>query len=266
MEQQPHRADGTGDGTLIRPIQPESVPRRRSSAPLWAVLALSQLTALTSCGESASSVVEPILLCSDVGWLAVRADIRDQDGRPAAVGATVHLEDEKGFEYETWGFWSPEHVFVGDGARGVFRMTVTKPYHTAVVVNGVEALGDGPPCPHRVSEPTPVSVVIVRDDDAPPVRQVVVKPGALLFLDGNITYPTPIPHLVEADAGLSTDVTWVSRDTTVVRVLPDARPRSVCGETRRTTWLVASAVADPAVQDSFLVGVQAMDPDRGYCP
>jgi hypothetical protein len=238
---------------------PATAFRPAWSRPAFLIFAIVAWS--VGCGRD-DGVAPVYLACSDVGWYAVIAEVRDQYGTPAAVGATVRVRDQDGFEDETWGYAWEDVVVVGDGLRGTLEVSVTKPYHEGATLTGVEVWGEG-----RCRRVTPVTVAleITLADDAPPVRQVVVPPWAYGFGEGNMTRP-PIHAWVLADPGLPTGVTWVSRDTAVVRVAADGGITAVCTPTRRSTWLVASAVADPAVRDSVGVTVGATKANSARCP
>lgn len=220
--------------------------------------------AILLCAPLASCYHQPTeAVCIGIGWIPIVAEIRDQHGRPAAIGATVRIERADGYTDQTWGFGDdPLRVGVGEPVTGVFDVTVSKPYHDGSTVRGVEVRGD-PVC-GIPSEPGRPQLTVSLRDDAPPVRQVVVPPFSYAFLDGNVTSQTLAQ--VEADEGVSREVLWVSRDTTVARVSPDGTITSACRSTHGNTFLVASAVADPAVKDSVAVSVWRADWPSGRCP
>jgi hypothetical protein len=200
--------------------------------------------------------------CPDIGWTPVMAEVRDQHGRPAALGATVTIERADGYAGQGRGFGDPLRVHVGRSVSGVFDVTVSKPFHRGETVRGVKVQGDAR-C-GIVREPGRPQLTVTLLEGAPAVRQVVLPPIAYGFGDGNIT--ALIPAHLEADAGVSRELLWASRDTAVARVAQDGTVTSACRDAPGSTFVVASAVADPAVQDSLPVTVYARVPSSGRCP
>lgn len=223
-------------------------------------VAIAGLAMLAACNLAEGPMA---VACPDIGWIPILAEIRDQNGRPAANGATVRIVRTDGYTDETRGYGEDEvRVGVGEPVTGLFDVMVSKPYHQGDSVRGVEVRGD-----RRCGIPTAPGVAtltVTLETDAPPVRQVVVPPFSYGFGDGNVT--GWIRAFVEADNTASHRATWVSRDTTVARITAEGEITSTCRDTYGWTHLVAVAVADPTVRDSVVVHTYASDPASGRCP
>jgi hypothetical protein len=200
-------------------------------------------------------------VCGGPGIPSVAAEVRDDRGRPAAVGATVWIRNQAGYEASAEGYVDPLRVSVGNGENegGTFEVRVTKPWHEGVTLRGVVVPEDA--C--GIREPTQVAVTLALQPGAPPVRQVVAAPYGYGFGWGGLT--VPLVAFVEADSGVSRAVAWTSGDTAVARVTPEGVLTSACRATAGATWVTAAAVADPTQRDSVAVTVFA-DQDPARCP
>jgi hypothetical protein len=204
-----------------------------------------------------------MIACPSIGWIPIVAEVRDQDGRPAANGAIVTIIRADGYAASARGTGHDElHVRVGDPVTGVFDVTVTKPYHQGSTVHGVQVKGD-PQC-GVPKAPGTARLTVSLIDGAPAVRQVVVPQMAYGFGDGNVT--AQIPAFVEAAEGVSRHAEWVSRDTAVARITPTGVVTSACRTSYASTWVVASVAADPTVRDSVAVHVSAAPSNSTRCP
>jgi len=182
--------------------------------------------------------------CSRPGIPSVVAQVRNQFGKPAAIGSVVTIR-KRGYVLTREGFHDSLRVWLEDGHNedGVFELFAVKPWHEDAYIRQVYVLGDA--C--GVVSPTQVDVTLELLPGAPPVRQVVLDPNAP-FLD--CSFPTPLTPHVEADDSVSKSVTWLSRDTAIARV---SDGRLSCGSKPGTTYVVALAAADPSVRDSLEV-------------
>lgn len=205
------------------------------------------------------SLPAPPVVCAGSGGPAVIVEVRDAQGRPNALGAVASIE-KPGYRAAEVGFGDSLSIWVGENhVGGTFDVRVRKPWHREALVRGVQAaLGR---C--GIAAPVGVPVTLTRLLGAPPVRQVVAPPGGHVYLDGNLT--ARLDAHVEAEPGVSQEVIWTSRDTTVARVTAEGELRSVCRRTRGETWVIARAAADPSVQDSFPVSVHSANPPFGRC-
>lgn len=223
-----------------------------------------------------SRLVQPVLVCLSLSVAScdsfldvtcalvpipsVVAEVRDQAGRPAANGATLTIR-KGSFVAEGLGFGKAAlEVSAGQNLPGTFTATVTKPWHRGAVVRNVEVPG-GPCGPEQ---PARINVSIELKPDAPAVRQVVVPPFAFNLGDGNVT--TAVQAFVEADSSVSQEARWSTRDSLVVRITPEGTMTSVCRDSSDSTYVVASAVADPSVKDSVRVNVSATTVGSDRCP
>ncbi len=200
-------------------------------------------------------------ICSLVGIPAVVAEVRDERGRPTAIGATVAAAGPNlAAQGEGWGDSLRIFTRGSENVGGTFTVTVTKPWYTTAVLKDVT----NPEGECGIAASKRVSATISLLPGAPPVRQVVAPPFGYGFGDGNIS--EQLRAYVEADSGVSHEVSWVSRDPSVATVTPDGRITSACRTSTGETYVVASAVAAPAIKDSVAVTVWAADRGSGRCP
>lgn len=197
--------------------------------------------------------------CAAIGWSPIVARVRDADGKPTAIGTTVTIR-KQGYEASEMGSGDPLEIYVGDSEGGVYDVEVTKPYYDSATVENVDVIEDE--C--RYSDSVPVDVTLTLQPDAPPVRQVVVPTGTWYYGDGNIT--EQVTALVEADPGISREVTWASSDPGVATITPTGKLTAMCRTSLGTATLTATSVAEPSKQGSFNVEVSAADPSSGRCP
>ncbi len=216
---------------------------------------------LTQLGIPVAAVIieEEGYACALPGWYPIVARVRDADGHPTAIGATVTITKE-GYEASEMGAGDPLEIYVGDSKGGVYDVEVTKPYYDGATVENVEVIEDE--CGY--SDPVPVEVTLTLHPDAPPVRQVVVPTGTWYYGDGNIT--EQVTAHVEADRGVSREVTWASSDSSVATITSEGELTAMCRTSVGTATLTATSVADPSKQGSFEVEVSAADPASGRCP
>jgi hypothetical protein len=182
--------------------------------------------------------------CSRPGIPSVVARVRNQFGKPAAIGSAVTIR-KRGYVLTREGFQDSLRVWLEDGHNedGVFELFAVKPWHEDAYIRRVSVSGDA--C--GVVSPTQVDVTLELLPGAPPVRQVVLNPNAP-FLD--CSFSAPLTAHVEADDSVSGAVTWLSRDTAIARV---SDGRLGCSTKPGTTYVLAVAAADPSVRDSLEV-------------
>ncbi len=201
-------------------------------------------------------------VCLAIARPGVVAEIRGLDGKPSANGATVKITRRGRFKPivdPVKGFGDSPHVVASyDGLRGTIDLHVSKPYHAPVVVQGIEVKGG--PC--GMPEPVRVAVALNLLPDAPDVRQVVVPAYGYSF-GGNMS--DRLHALVEAAPGISREVAWLSRDTSVVRLSADGSLTTRCRATPGKTWAVAASIVNPGVRDSIRVEVEDAESSQG-CP
>src|SRR5688500_887448 len=104
-------------------------------ARVLAVVAL--VMCLSGCGEVLGVV------CARPGIASVEDRIRDQFGRPTAIGSTVTIR-KRNYELTDEGWGDSLRVWVGDGSNtaGTFELVATKPWHQDVRIPKVEVPGD----------------------------------------------------------------------------------------------------------------------------
>lgn len=214
------------------------------------------MVALASCDASETAIVT---VCARPGIPSVITDIRDAEGQPTAIGAIVTITGHDGFEASGEGYGDSLRVAVGESRGGTFDIVATKPWHSPAELKSVKVPEDK--C--GVEAPTHVALTLPLLPNAPPVRQVVASPGGYGFGWGNLQ--VTLVAFVEAAPGVSTEVQWSSRDTSVAVVTPGGVLTSRCRDAFGRTWIVAASVPDPSVQDSVRVGVFA-DQDPARCP
>ena len=202
-------------------------------------------------------------VCDAVLSPSVVAHIRDNSGKAAAVGATLRLIGavdlvNRGGPLVGWTD-SLTMYAGGNSVAGPMDIQITKPWHTTTSLRGVKLVTG--PC--GVITPVQIGFLLKRQANAPPVRQVVLEPQQRSFNRSGLT--SRVPFVVLADDSLSPEVTWATRDASVISVTSDGLMTSKCRKSSGSTWIVASAVASPSVRDSLIVTV-ASDTDPGRCP
>jgi hypothetical protein len=175
---------------------------------------------------------------------AIVLSVRDNAGSAAAIGATVVVRSHRGFEDRTKGYLDSTQIVVGHGAGGIFDVHLSRPWHNDVVFRAVEVPEDH--CGNTAS--TFVAVTLSQLPEAPEVRQVVAPPWSYGFGRGNMQHR--LEAKVVAEPNVSQEVVWVTRDSSVIRMLPDGTLTTRCRSTWGQTWAVASSVVAPSVKDS----------------
>ncbi|MBA2244594.1 MAG: Ig-like domain-containing protein [Gemmatimonadetes bacterium] len=212
----------------------------------WLLVLLIPLV-LGACG-----LLEPEgeIVCTDESWPSVVVAIRDQEGRPAALGATLVIRD--GEFVDSAGpadAWSELHLGAGNRRAGTYEVRVSKPGYRDAMLSRVQVPGG--PCGALRSVGVQVTLELL--PDAPPVRSVVVLPRSMGF--GLPDLSLQLQAYVDAAAGLDTRVTWSSSDTTVAVVSPTGVVTSKCRTVTGSSVITATSVADPARQGFGYVAV-----------
>ena len=153
--------------------------------------------------------------CSGVGYWALQVEIRDAQGYPQALGATVTLYDGTYREQDS-AIYDPLIVNTADERGGRrYDIQVSKPNYADAWVRGVDTPGGGCVTGH---EKTPVTrtvpVVLTLAAGAPEVRSVrLLPPRMLLDRSPNPSVGTFTPY-VDVNAGTSRAIRWrLSGDT-----------------------------------------------------
>ncbi|MBL0171337.1 MAG: hypothetical protein IPP90_11495 [Gemmatimonadaceae bacterium] len=186
----------------MRPFQSTGV----RTLPVALALLVSSL-AVASCNWAGG--------CAGVGYHAVHVTIRDQQGNPIAIGATVTLHD--GAYLERAGTqYDPLNVYAAADRGGRrYDIQVTKSHYNERWVRGVRAPGGGCVTGHE-EEPVTITVPVVLTlaAGAPPVRSVSLLPPHILLDRPPWQGVGTFTAYVDANVGLSRDVLWrISGDT-----------------------------------------------------
>lgn len=208
-----------------------------------------------------------MVACVGTGGPSVMVEVRDPEGRPAAFGTTIVIQ-EGAFRDSVDGAHPVSQLHVGAGERrpGTYQVRLYKPGYKPVVLHNVQAPPTGHPrC--KYAEPTDIrQVTLTLLPNAPRVRSIIVTPpGMGLGIPG---YETPMRAIVDAAPGVSQAVRWTSSDTTVATVSASGVLRSQCRRTPGQATITATSVVDPRVRGTASVTVYAMRPgdERGIAP
>ena len=181
--------------------------------------------------------------------------MRDQQGNPQALGATVILHDGTYSEQDSTDH-SPLTILAAEDRGGVtYDVQVTKPYYSDAWVRGVRAPGGG--CVTRgVSVTVPVKLTIA--PGAPPVRSVHILPPHVLLDRPPAAGTGLFTPYVDVDAGLSRAVYWsIAGDTgSVIFDAPTGTLTYRCLAKSGYLTVTARSVADSMVMGSASVSVQ----------
>ena len=190
--------------------------------------------------------------CSGVGYYALQVAIRDAQGNPQALGATVTLYDAAYREQDS-ARYDPLLVYAAQERGGRrYDIQVAKRYYTDTWVRGVEAPGGGCVTGH---ENTPVTrvvpVVLNLAPNAPPVRSIHLLPPRILL--DRAPYPSVgmFTPYVDATDGVSRAIQWrIAGDTASV----DFDPATGTVRYRCLARSGALTIAAISVVDSTVVG------------
>lgn len=201
-------------------------------------------------------------ICVGTGGPSVMVEVRDPNGRPAAIGTTIVIQDGA-FKDSVDGARPRGELHVGAGERrpGRYEVRLYKPGYRPVILRDVMAPGDTQ-CGY--AKPTDVRKVRLELlPDAPSVRSIFVFPPNIgIGLPG---WEEQMRVVVDANAGISDAVRWASSDTTVATISPSGLLRSRCRATTGSTLITATSVADPRVRGHASVTVWPPDV-RGRVP
>lgn len=216
------------------------------------------------------------VVCAGTGGPPIAVEVRDAGGRPAALGATLVIED--GAFRDSGGSWSgADSLFLGAGNRrpGRYAMRVTKPGYSPAGLRDViaEVWGD-PRCGGGADAGLrPPRVTLTRAPGAPHVPprvySVVVAPRSLSYF-GRPGGTVLLRAQVDADPGLSRAVRWrtsapavaairATTSSTATLVMP-CRPGS--GE----ALVTATSAADPRVRGVSRIHAAVRADPRAACP
>jgi hypothetical protein len=190
-----------------------------------------------------------------VGPPGIELSIRNQFGQAEATGVVVKVLDAK----RTPGGWLQTDsltLTVNDILAGTYTVELSKPFYRDTTISSLVVL-EGP-CPGWV-QTTNKTVVLQLAAGAPPVRSVAVYGTDFLATPGS---QARLVAAVDADPGLSRDVTWRLADTTMARIDQTGLVTSKCSTRGGVDSVTATSVADPGVtgRATFGVGPQASCP------
>ena len=216
----------------------------------WLVsLLAATVVSFTACGGAADDQCMPFLPGVAVSNPAVDLSIRNRAGRGEAIGAVVTASTTQGSADGQ--LRDTVHVFVGSGL-GPFQVHVSKPFYRDTTISNVVV----PAGKCGLGGTIALPVVIELAAGAPPVRSVAVLGAGFLATPGAQLHLLPY---FDADAGVSTAVTWQISDTTVARIDAGGTVTAKCSVHGGVDTVTATSVADPTVrgQAAFGVGVAA---------
>ncbi len=196
--------------------------------------------------------VEVIRCVGSMGDPSVMVEVRDPNGRPAAIGTTIVIQDGA-FKDSVDGSRAigELHVGAGAGRPGRYEVRLYKPGYRPVVLRDVMAPADEQ-CLY--ADPGDIrKVTLELLPDAPKVRSIVVSPPGVVL--GSSDWEKPLRAIVDAESGVSDSVRWTSSDTTVATISATGVLRSTCRATIRRAVITATSVADARIRGHALVTV-----------
>ena len=201
-----------------------------------------------------SAAISQMVTCTGTGGPSVMVEVRDPQGRPAALGTSIAIQDGSFVDSVLGTMAYGAHVGAGERRPGTYEVRLYKPGYKPVVLHGVGAPAKNVACAYAT--PTDVRrVTLELLPKAPAVRSVVVLPtGAGL---GGPRYSVLATATVDANDGISRAVIWRSSDESVLRAIRTSDttamlcPRSKSG----TVTVSATSVADRSVSGSSVVTV-----------
>jgi hypothetical protein len=217
--------------------------------------ALALIVALSAaCKEatpSQAATPAPKVACTLQLDPSLVVEIRDQNGNPAARGATVSAVRSGRVVFASPNTNTrPLYGVTYGRAKGSVDVRVTKLWYAPATIKGVQLVTDA--CGHGTVN---LSATINLLANAPPVRQVVT-PYQAINVEGAATFPLADLVHVETASGISQQATWVSRNPAIASITSDGKGRSACLPGGDSVWLVASSAADAKVKDSIRLNVR----------
>ncbi len=210
---------------------------------------MTLLMGLVTVGGCESPVADNVM-CARPGFYGLMVTVRDQLGRPSALGATLIVR-ERAYADTALGENDSLRVGAADNRAGIYSLEVTRPWYRSVEQQGVHVPGDR--C--GAIETVVVPATLLLETGAPPVRIVVVMPPrAGLGLAG---LKLPYSSYVDADPGVDTRVTWEMSDTTVADISSTGVVVSKCRTQYGQAAVIATSVADTTKKGIAYVGVYA---------
>ncbi len=197
--------------------------------------------------------------CSGVGYYALQLTIRDAQGAPQALDASVTLYDGAYQEQATTAV-DPLSVFAAQERGGrTYDILVAKRHYTDTRVRGVQTRGGG--CVTGREKPPvmrTVPIVLLLAADAPPVRSLRLLPPRLLLDRSPYTSTGAFTPYLDANSGVSRAITWrIAGDTSSVHF--DASTGALqyrCQPRSGYLTVTAQSEADSSIVATAMVAVQ----------
>jgi hypothetical protein len=204
--------------------------------------------------------VEVIRCVGSMGDPSVMVEVRDPNGRAAALGTTIVIQDGA-FKDSVDGSRAigELHVGAGRGRPGRYEVRLYKPGYRPVVLRDVMAPADDQCLYAFPSDIRKVTLELL--PDAPKVRSIVVSPPGVVL--GRSDWEKRLRAIVDAEPGVSDAVRWTSSDTTVATISATGVLRSTCRATTGRAVITATSVADARIRGHASVTVV---PPRSYAP
>ena len=212
-------------------------------ASLLGMIGLSSLALLAACDRNpdpraCTDLTMPGLV---VQYPGLDVGIRDASGRGQALGSTVVVRPTGGTDSIVTAGRDTVRVLAGFLSAGRFDVAVHKPfYRDTVAANVLVSAGE---CGGVIATHLPITLRLV--PGAPPVRSVGILGGEFLPVP---TDKAQLVAVVDADAGLSTAVSWRSKDTTLATVDANGLVSARCTTVGGTDTVTATSVADTSVR------------------
>jgi hypothetical protein len=193
--------------------------------------------------------------CEGPGPPAVVVDVRDDLGRPAALGTKLVVRDGS-YADSAEGEWDLLTIDAAENRPGVYRVRISRPWYSDVEKN-VAVPGDR--CGVKTS--VRVAVSLNRVPGAPPMRNVFVHPRRDWSYYAGRT--RDYRAVVDADPGVDTMVAWTIDDTTVASLTSTGRATAQCRTSYGDAVITATSNADPNVRGLGYLRVYA---NASTCP
>ena len=212
-------------------------------ASLVGIAGICSLSLLAACDQkperqACTDLTTPGLVVQNPG---LDVGIRDASGRGGALGSTVVVRPAGATDSIVTAGRDTVRVLAGFLSAGRFDVTVRKPfYRDTLAANVLVSAGE---CGGVIATHLPITLRLA--PGAPPVRSVGILGNEFLPL---ATDKAQLVAVVDADAGLSTAVTWRSRDTTLATVDANGLVSARCTTAGGTDTVTATSVADTSVR------------------
>ncbi|MGH7656036.1 MAG: hypothetical protein ACREN6_15375 [Gemmatimonadaceae bacterium] len=190
---------------------------------------------------------------------SIHVAIRDQAGRPAALGTVVVFGGAGGLVRDSTR--GDSLTIRGGGFNTTYAVLVSKPYYTAVTFNNVSVQGAFDRCgkPENLAPPVTLDATLVILPDAPPVRSLyVMSATGSNLLDRGGRDSLKIEPWLDANTTVSHAIVWrLTGDTASVSFNPATGVASFrCRSTLGIVNVVALSAADTNVTASMTLRVQ----------